>query len=66
MCAISCAITPGELDLVLREREEARVHADVPADEREGVDAVVLHHEEVEVAARALDAGEQARAERVM
>ena len=53
----------GQLRLALREQEEPRVHADVPAHEREGVDGVVLHHEVVDVGMRDVRDGEEARAE---
>jgi hypothetical protein len=55
----------GELGLGLRDLDEAAVDADVPADQREGVDRVFLHDEEIDVLARAaFGRGEEARAER--
>jgi len=53
----------GELGLVLREEDEPRVHADVSADEGEGIDRVVLDREVIDVAARAVGRGEEPRAE---
>lgn len=53
-----------QLRFVLGEQDGGRVHPDVAAHEGEGVDGVVLHHEEIDVAAGSVGGGEQARAQR--
>ena len=54
-----------ELGLVLREQDEAGVDADVAARQRERVDRVVGHREELEVLARVARCGDEPAAELV-